>query len=73
MLWLAYPILGIGQRNQTDMYRDMPGGLDGMRDLTEAFHNHRVPVCGGQMRAAFEMGSPGTGRHTRKPVLQEAP
>ena len=44
VLWLAYPILGISERNQTDMYRDMPGGLDGMRDLTEAFHKHGIEV-----------------------------
>jgi len=44
VLWLAYPILGIGQRNQTDMYRDMPGGLQGVRDLVEAFHQHGIEV-----------------------------
>ena len=44
VLWLAYPILGISERNQTDMYRDMPGGLEGVRDLTEAFHNHGIEV-----------------------------
>jgi formylglycine-generating enzyme required for sulfatase activity len=44
VLWLAYPILGISERNQTDMYRDMPGGLEGMRALTEAFHKHGIEV-----------------------------
>jgi formylglycine-generating enzyme required for sulfatase activity len=44
VLWLAYPILGISERNQTDMYRDMPGGLEGMRELTEAFHKHGIEV-----------------------------
>jgi formylglycine-generating enzyme required for sulfatase activity len=44
VLWLAYPILGISERNQTDVYRDMPGGLEGMRDLTEAFHKHGIEV-----------------------------
>jgi len=44
VLWLAYPILGISERNQTDMYRDMPGGLEGLRDLTEAFHKHGIEV-----------------------------
>ena len=44
VLWLAYPLLGISERNQTDMYRDMPGGLEGMRDLTEAFHEHGIEV-----------------------------
>ena len=44
VLWLAYPILGISERNQTDMYRDMPGGLQGIRDLVEAFHQHGIEV-----------------------------
>jgi len=44
VLWLAYPILGIGPRNQTDMYRDLPGGLQGLRDLTEIFHKHGIKV-----------------------------
>lgn len=44
VLWLAYPILGISERNQTDMYRDMPGGLEGVRDLVEAFHKHGIEV-----------------------------
>jgi len=44
VLWLAYPILGISERNQTDMYRDLPGGLEGMRDLTAAFHEHGIKV-----------------------------
>jgi hypothetical protein len=42
--WLAYPILGISERNQTDMYRDMPGGLEGVRDLVETFHEHGIEV-----------------------------
>ncbi|MHC4467595.1 MAG: formylglycine-generating enzyme family protein [Planctomycetota bacterium] len=44
VLWLAYPILGICERNQSDMYRDMPGGLEGMRDLVKAFHKHGIEV-----------------------------
>jgi formylglycine-generating enzyme required for sulfatase activity len=44
VLWLAYPVLGISERNQTDMYRDMPGGLDGVRDLVESFHKHGIQV-----------------------------
>ena len=44
VLWLAYPILGISERNQTDVYRDMPGGLEGVRALTEVFHKHGIEV-----------------------------
>ena len=42
--WLAYPILGISPRNQTDMYRDLPGGLEGVRELVESFHKHGIEV-----------------------------
>ena len=42
--WLAYPILGISPRNQTDMHRDLPGGLKGLREFTEAFHKHGIEL-----------------------------
>jgi formylglycine-generating enzyme required for sulfatase activity len=44
VLWLAYPLLGISERNQTDMHRDLPGGLEGVRDLVEVFHKHGIEV-----------------------------
>ncbi|MGP8199209.1 MAG: formylglycine-generating enzyme family protein [Limisphaerales bacterium] len=44
MLWHAYPRIGVDQRNQFDFYRDMPGGLKGVRDVVRQFHNHHVRV-----------------------------
>ncbi len=42
ILWHAYPRIGADDRNQFDFYRDMPGGLDGLRDLVEQCHARRV-------------------------------
>ena len=44
VLWHAYPRIGIDERNQFDFYRDMPGGLAGLRDLSQAFHARDVRV-----------------------------
>jgi len=42
VLWQAYPRIGVDQRNQFDFYRDMPGGLDGLRDLNRRLHARGV-------------------------------
>jgi len=44
VLWHAYPRIGVDDRNQFDFYRDMPGGLTGLRTLTEACHAQSVRV-----------------------------
>lgn len=35
-LWPTWPTLGLDQRNQFDMYRDLPGGLAGLRALADS-------------------------------------
>lgn len=37
-LWPTWPTLGIDQRNQFDMYRDLPGGMKGLRRLSDSLH-----------------------------------
>lgn len=42
ILWQPYPRIGIDQRNQFDFWRDMPGGLDGVRDVVARAHARGV-------------------------------
>jgi formylglycine-generating enzyme required for sulfatase activity len=44
LLWHSYPNLGIDDRNQYDLIRDMPGGVAGVRSAVEAFHRRGVRV-----------------------------
>lgn len=44
VLWHAYPRLGIDDRNQFDFFRDMPGGLNGVRDVIRRFHARGIKV-----------------------------
>jgi formylglycine-generating enzyme required for sulfatase activity len=37
-LWPTWPRLGLDQRNQWDMYRDLPGGLDELKYQSEFLH-----------------------------------
>ena len=44
VVWPTYPRLGVDERNQFDYYRDMPGGLEGVRDLVQRAHRRGVRV-----------------------------
>jgi formylglycine-generating enzyme required for sulfatase activity len=44
VLWQAYPRIGIDNRDQYDHYRQMPGGMDGLRDLVNRLHARNVKV-----------------------------
>ncbi len=44
VLWHAYPRIGLDDRNQFDFYRDMPGGLKGLRAVADALHAGGVRV-----------------------------
>lgn len=44
VLWHAYPRIGFDDRNQFDFYRDMPGGLAGLRTLSRAIHERGLKV-----------------------------
>ncbi len=38
MIWPTWPRLGLDQRNQWDLYRDLPGGLKELRRQAEVMH-----------------------------------
>ena len=35
-LWPTWPTLGLDPRNQFDMYRDLPGGLKGLKSMADS-------------------------------------
>lgn len=44
LIWPTYPNIGIDNRNQFDLIRDMPGGTDGLRAMIDDFHKQGVRV-----------------------------
>jgi iron(II)-dependent oxidoreductase len=38
-IWPTWPTLGVDQRNQFDLYRDLPGGLPGLQTAANALRN----------------------------------
>ncbi len=44
LIWPTYPNMGIDDRNQHDMIRAMPGGVNGVKQMVADFHRHHVRV-----------------------------
>ena len=40
LIWHVYPNLGVDDRNQLDLLRDLPGGVAGLRRMVQQFHDH---------------------------------
>jgi formylglycine-generating enzyme required for sulfatase activity len=44
LIWLTYPNIGIDNRNQYDLLYDMPGGVEGLKQMINDFHRRGVRV-----------------------------
>jgi len=44
LVWETYPNIGVDDRNQFDLFHDLPGGVDGIRHFVDEFHQHGVRV-----------------------------
>jgi formylglycine-generating enzyme required for sulfatase activity len=44
LIWYVYPNIGIDDRNQTELARDLPGGLEGLKQAIADFHRRGVKV-----------------------------
>ena len=44
LIWHVYPNLGVDDRNQFDLLRDLPGGISALREMVQKFHHRGVRV-----------------------------
>ena len=44
LIWPTYPNLGVDDRNQYDLFHDLPGGVKGVTQMVADFHRHGVRV-----------------------------
>src|SRR5690349_4121843 len=44
LIWHVYPNLGVDDRNQFELLRDLPGGIPAVRGMVQEFHKRGVKV-----------------------------
>jgi formylglycine-generating enzyme required for sulfatase activity len=44
LVWPVYPNVGIDNRNEWDLHRDLPGGIPALREMVQDFHRRGVRV-----------------------------
>jgi formylglycine-generating enzyme required for sulfatase activity len=44
LIWQSYPNIGIDNRNQYDLLRDLPGGIPALRQMIADFHHRGIRV-----------------------------
>ena len=44
LIWHTYSNIGIDSRNAYDMFRDLPGGREGVKQMVDDFHKYNVRV-----------------------------
>jgi gamma-glutamyl hercynylcysteine S-oxide synthase len=44
LIWHVYPNIGVDDRNQFDLLRDLPGGIPALREMVNQFHARGVKV-----------------------------
>jgi formylglycine-generating enzyme required for sulfatase activity len=60
LVWPVYPNLGIDDRNQHDIARTMPGGVEGLKQMVADFHRRGVKVLFPMMMWDQGTRDPGT-------------
>lgn len=60
LVWAVYPNVGIDDRNQHDITRTMPGGVEGLKQMVADFHKRGVKVLFPMMMWDQGTRDPGT-------------